>query len=75
METNYQKQVDDMFFYGYQCCMKKHDIANDAPSFPSNDEEDEFLGSLAPRDRPVLGEGHALKDGPSTKSDSHGERT
>ena len=26
LEANYQKQVDDMFFNDYQCCMKKHDI-------------------------------------------------
>ena len=32
LEVNYQKQVDDMFFYGYRCCMKKHGIANDTPS-------------------------------------------
>ena len=33
MEAKYQKQVDDMFFYGYRCCMKKHGIAQDTPSF------------------------------------------
>ena len=26
LEDEYQKQVDDMFFFGYRCCMKKHDI-------------------------------------------------
>ena len=26
LEVVYQKQVDDMFFYGYRCCMKKHGI-------------------------------------------------
>ena len=35
-----------MFFYGYQCCMKKHGITNDTPNFPSNDENDEFLGGF-----------------------------
>ena len=25
-EADYQKQVDDMFFFGYPCCMKKHGI-------------------------------------------------
>lgn len=43
LEANDQKQVDDMFFYGYWCCMKKHGIAQDTPSFPSDDEET-FLG-------------------------------
>ena len=52
-EAGYQKQVDDMFFYGYQCCMKKHGIAQDNPSFPS-DDKDEFLGG------PAYGGGHAL---------------
>ena len=33
LEAKYQKQVDDMFFYGYRCCMKKHGIAQDTPSF------------------------------------------
>ena len=46
LEVNYQKQVDDMFFYGYQCCMKKHGIANDTPNLSSNDENDEFLGGF-----------------------------
>ena len=27
LETEYQKQVDNMFFYSYRCCMKKHDIS------------------------------------------------
>ena len=26
LEGKYQKQVDDMFFFSYQCCMKKHGI-------------------------------------------------
>ncbi|RVW26953.1 hypothetical protein CK203_098775 [Vitis vinifera] len=26
LEADYQKQVDDMFFFGYRCCMKKHGI-------------------------------------------------
>ena len=50
---NYQKQVDDMFFYGYQCCMKKHGITNDTPNFPSNDENDEFLGGFTQWDGPA----------------------
>lgn len=26
LEDEYQKQVDDMIFFGYRCCMKKHGI-------------------------------------------------
>lgn len=63
LEADYQKQVDDMFFYSYWCCIKKHDIANDTSSFPFDDEEDEFLGS------PTQENGHALGDGPSTRDD------
>lgn len=29
LEAAYQQQVDEMFFYGYQCCMKKHGITDD----------------------------------------------
>ena len=64
-----------MFFYGYQCCMKKHGIANDTPNFPSDDEDDEFLGGPAQGDRPALGDRHALGGRPSTEDDSHGEWT
>ncbi|KAL6340063.1 hypothetical protein AAG906_038898 [Vitis piasezkii] len=46
LEADYQNQVDDMFFYDYRCCIKKHGIANDIPSFPF-DDEDEFLGGPA----------------------------
>lgn len=44
LEADYQKQIDDIFFYAYQCCMKNHDIANDTSIFFSDDEDDEFLG-------------------------------
>ena len=53
LEVNYQKQVDDMFFYGYQCCMKKHGIANDTPNLSFNDENDEFLGGFTQWDGPA----------------------
>ena len=26
LEKDYQKQVDEIFFFGYQCCMRKNDI-------------------------------------------------
>lgn len=39
LEDEYQKQVDDMFFFGYQCCMKKNDITQDTPSYPFDGED------------------------------------
>ena len=30
-----------MFFYGYQCCMKKHGITDEIPNIPL-DEDDEI---------------------------------
>ena len=26
LKEDYQKQVDEMFFFGYQCCMRKNDM-------------------------------------------------
>ena len=39
LEADYQKQVDEMFFFGYRCCMKKHGIKRDVPSIPPGEEE------------------------------------
>lgn len=58
LEVEYQKQMDDMFFYGYRCSMKKHGITQDTPRFPSNDE-DETVGG------PDRGGGDAARVGPS----------
>ena len=55
--------------------MKKHDITNDTPNFPFDDDDDEFLGGPIPRDKPMLGDGHAPGDVPSVEDGSHGERT
>lgn len=44
--NEYQKQVDEMFLYGYRCCIKKNDITQDTPSFPSNDEGETPGGSF-----------------------------
>ena len=33
-----------MFFFGYQCCMRKNDITHDIPHY-SSDEEEDALGS------------------------------
>ena len=47
LEVDYQKQVDDMLFYGYRCCMKKHDIANDTLNFPLMMRMMSFLAALS----------------------------
>ena len=49
-----------MFFYNYRCCIKKHGIAQDTPSSPS-DDKDKFLGDL------TQGEGQASRGSPSGK--------
>ena len=43
VEEEYQQQADEMYFFGYRCCMKKNGIMHDTPSFPS-DEDDEAPG-------------------------------
>ena len=47
LEADYQKQVDDMFLFGYRCCMKKHGIKRDVPSIPPG-EEKKLLDKPAP---------------------------
>ena len=47
LEADYQKQVDDMFFFGYRCCMKKHGIKRDVPSIPPGKEK-KLLDEPAP---------------------------
>ena len=49
----YQQQVDDMFFYSHCCCMKKHDITNNIPNIPFDNDKDEV----------VLGDDFAVRDG------------
>ncbi|KAL6332995.1 hypothetical protein AAG906_020011 [Vitis piasezkii] len=39
LEADYQKQVDEMFFFSYRCCMKKHGIKRDVHSIPPGEEE------------------------------------
>ena len=75
LEADYQKQVDEMFFYGYRCYMKKHGIANDTLSFLYDDENDESLSSPAQGDRLVLGDEHASWNGFSAEDDFYGEQT
>ena len=38
LDEDYQKQVDEMFFFDYQCCLKKNIITQDIPNYPSDDE-------------------------------------
>lgn len=38
LKEDYHKQVDEMFFFDYQCCMKKNGITQDIPNYPSDDE-------------------------------------
>ncbi|RVX07556.1 hypothetical protein CK203_025151 [Vitis vinifera] len=47
LEADYQKQVDDMFFFGYRCYMKKNGIKRDVPSIPPG-EEKKLLDKPAP---------------------------
>ena len=39
LETDYQKQVDEMYLFGYRCCMKKHGIKRDVHSIPPGEKE------------------------------------
>lgn len=61
----YQQQVDDMFFYDYHCCMKKHDITDDIPSIPFNDEDEAIWG-----DKVALGDDSITGEGSMTGNDS-----
>ena len=40
LEAEYQKQVDEMYFFGYRCCMKKNDITQYIHFLPINDEDE-----------------------------------
>ena len=39
LEGEYQKQVNDMFFFDYRCCIKKHGITQDTPNYHSNNKD------------------------------------
>ena len=39
LETEYQRQVDEMYFFDYRCCMKKNGIMHDVLSLPCDDED------------------------------------
>lgn len=55
-----------MFFYGYRCYMKKHDITNNILNIPSYDDEDGV----------VLGNGSTTRDdstvGDESTTNDHG---
>ena len=36
--------MDDTFFCGYRCCMKKNRIIDDIPSIPFDDDDEVVLG-------------------------------
>ena len=38
LEMEYQKQVDEMYFFDYRCCLKKNGIIRDIPSLIFDDE-------------------------------------
>lgn len=38
LKVVYQKQIDDMFFYGYNYCIRKHGIIDDIPSILFDNE-------------------------------------
>lgn len=45
LKVEYQKkQVNEMYFLDYRCCMKKNNITHDTPSFPSDDEGEALNG-------------------------------
>lgn len=45
LKAYFQKQVDEMFFYGYRCCMRKNDITQNTPYYPFDDEEEDAIAS------------------------------
>lgn len=47
---DYQQQIDKMFLFGYQCCMRKNGITQDILSYPS-DEDDATVNGPAQEDK------------------------
>lgn len=50
LNEDYHKQIDEMFFFGYQCCMRKNRITHDISSYPF-DEEDAAVNSPVHEDK------------------------
>ena len=46
LEMEYQRQVDEMYFFGYRCCMKENGIMHDIHSLHSDDGDAIAGGSL-----------------------------
>lgn len=40
LEIECQRQVDEMYFFGYCCCIKKNGIMHNIPPLPSDDEDE-----------------------------------
>ena len=60
LDVAYQQQVDDMFFYDYRCCMGKHNITDNIPSIPSEEEDEAILGKRAKQENDwAMGNGFA----------------
>lgn len=52
-----------MFFYGYRCCMKKHDIIDDILSIPSYEEDEADVDdSVGQGDSSGVGDGFETTD-------------
>ena len=49
-----------MFLFGYQCCLRKNDITQDIPTYPSDYEEDTVVSG------PTLGDKDTDAPGPFT---------
>ena len=50
LEEDCQKQINKMFFFGYQCCMRKNVITQDIPNYFS-DKEDAIVSSPTQGDK------------------------
>lgn len=40
LEVEYQKPLDEMYFFDYRCCRKKNGITQDIPSIPFDYENE-----------------------------------
>lgn len=51
LTKDYQKQVDEMFFFEYQCYMRKNDIAQDISTYHSDDDEEAIMSGPTQGDK------------------------
>lgn len=61
LTKDYQKQVDKMFFFEYQCYMRKNDIAQDISTYHSDDDKDAIMSG------PTQGDKNSDALGPFTR--------